>query len=376
MLHIVLGEEEFVPAKDPKWTFSNYSVSNKGRVRNNTTNHILKPILQKRNGYYTVSLIADEDYTNGRKTRRNGHTTRIHKLVTNSFLGIKPDNLVVNHKNGDKSCNELSNLEYCTQLENNLHAIRTGLKKPAYGPHKPGYQYSDDMVRCISESLVNGEHDTDIAKKYGVSCSFINNIKRHKYRYNVTKEYNLDQLDYKKKPLGKRLSEDTVHRICKYLESSESSISKAAKLFNVTENMVGEILYGRYMPEVSSQYDMSTNMEIHNQLTEDTVRLICVKLQDGISVKKIARQIGVAHSIVSAIRNGKYHTEISKDYDFSKCMKRQTIDKDLAISIAEELQNGVKPKDIAKKLSVDKDTVKKVKLRRLGRPWTDSYTFK
>ncbi len=46
--------EEFRIIKD----FENYSVSNLGRVRNNATDKILKPIIDV-HGYYIVSLRSD-----------------------------------------------------------------------------------------------------------------------------------------------------------------------------------------------------------------------------------------------------------------------------------------------------------------------------
>lgn len=51
----------------------------------------------------------------------------VHVLVAEAFLGSKPVGLEVNHKNGDKTDNRLSNLEYVTRSENIQHAYRTGL---------------------------------------------------------------------------------------------------------------------------------------------------------------------------------------------------------------------------------------------------------
>lgn len=51
----------------------------------------------------------------------------IHVLVTVAFLGDCPNGKEVNHKNGDKSDNRLTNLEYVTHSENMKHAFASGL---------------------------------------------------------------------------------------------------------------------------------------------------------------------------------------------------------------------------------------------------------
>lgn len=58
----------------------------------------------------------------GGKRRRRA----VHRLVMAAFHGINEE-MLVNHKDGNKTNNKLENLEYCTRQENALHAVRTGL---------------------------------------------------------------------------------------------------------------------------------------------------------------------------------------------------------------------------------------------------------
>lgn len=69
-------------------------------------------------GYLSISL---ETTTEARKPKR------IHVLVAEAFLG-KQEGKVVNHIDGNPHNNYLTNLEYVTQRENILHAIKTGLR--------------------------------------------------------------------------------------------------------------------------------------------------------------------------------------------------------------------------------------------------------
>ncbi|EAN1302314.1 HNH endonuclease [Salmonella enterica] len=75
----------------------------------------------------------------------------IHRLVAENFLGPKPyDEHVINHKDGNKQNNEVSNLEWTTIAGNTQHAYRTGLaggrkhgsyKGPVCAENEEGFGY-------------------------------------------------------------------------------------------------------------------------------------------------------------------------------------------------------------------------------------------
>lgn len=90
-----------------------YEVSNMGNVRNVRRNTLLR--LTKTNyGYIQVDL-----YKNGIKTG-----LKVHRLVAQAFLP-NPDNLPqVNHKDEDKTNNNVTNLEWCTVKYNNNYGTK------------------------------------------------------------------------------------------------------------------------------------------------------------------------------------------------------------------------------------------------------------
>lgn len=80
----------------------------------------LKPYINKRNGYVYIQL---------NKENKN-KLVRVHRLVAEAFIPNSDNRLQVNHKNGIKTDNKVSNLEWCTASENIKHAYRNGLNKP------------------------------------------------------------------------------------------------------------------------------------------------------------------------------------------------------------------------------------------------------
>ena len=73
----------------------------------------------------------------------NGKVTRIHvhKLVALYFIPNPNNFKSINHKDGDKFNNHVTNLEWCTNRHNFEHAVKNGMQKV-----KPVHRYSLDGV--------------------------------------------------------------------------------------------------------------------------------------------------------------------------------------------------------------------------------------
>jgi hypothetical protein len=89
-------------------SYENYEISNLGNVKNTNTGRLLKSC--KLGGYVVVGLC---------KTKVK--TMQLHRLVANAFIPNPENKPHVNHIDKNTNNNNVTNLEWCTPLENNIH---------------------------------------------------------------------------------------------------------------------------------------------------------------------------------------------------------------------------------------------------------------
>lgn len=100
--------------------FENYSISDEGNVRNDNTMKIVKQHIGN-HGYYMVNLWRNN----------KGHWKTVHRLIAIAFIQNSENKMCINHIDGNKQNNNISNLEWCTYSENQLHRSRV-LKKTRF----------------------------------------------------------------------------------------------------------------------------------------------------------------------------------------------------------------------------------------------------
>lgn len=102
----------------------------------------------------------------------------VHSLVATAFIGDRPDGLGINHKDGNKTDNTWTNLEYSTQGENVAHATRTGLQ-PIH-EHHPNAKLNWALVHEIHAAVAAGETKRAIARRIGVTESAVRKVAKGK----------------------------------------------------------------------------------------------------------------------------------------------------------------------------------------------------
>ena len=114
------------------------------------------------------------------KTRKS---LKIHHLVLDTFMGKRPAGTEARHKNGDKTDNRLSNLEWSNHHENILDKIK-------HGTIARGERHGTSVLKKeqVKKIFLSRNSRSSLAKRYGVHKSSIDAIKTGRYWTWLTKD--------------------------------------------------------------------------------------------------------------------------------------------------------------------------------------------
>ena len=207
---------------------TDYSVSTEGEVRKDTTNYILSQSSQQ--DYKFVGLII-----NGKQKRM-----RVHRMVALTFIDNPDNKPYVNHINGNRSDNNVENLEWVTPSENTQHAVNTGLFKS--GCTRAVIQYN-----LNGEQMATFESATEAARQTGGSQSKITMCCRRQrdsandYQWRYYDDIQDVQKIEKKFITGKKVAQcDEEGNILKIYPS----FKEAARAVNGTSSAISRVCSG------------------------------------------------------------------------------------------------------------------------------------
>lgn len=110
------------------------------------------------NGYMVVNLCRDG----------TSNVALVHILVATAFIPNPYGYPMVNHIDGDKTNNDVNNLEWTTYSYNNLHALYNNLRKPK---GTPVIQMTEDGdIIEVYSSATEAERETGISARAILQC--------------------------------------------------------------------------------------------------------------------------------------------------------------------------------------------------------------
>ena len=151
-------------------TYDNFEVSTDGQLRNVKTGTVYK---QAVGGKKYLQVVVSLGSRNKKKA------FKIHKAVAETFIPNPENKPVVNHKNGNKNKNDVSNLEWVTSSENTQHAYQNGLIVPRYGTDNHIAKLTKNDVLYIRECYIPKDKEygaRPLARKFNIDHTCILDI--------------------------------------------------------------------------------------------------------------------------------------------------------------------------------------------------------
>ena len=167
-----------------KWAkvegFENYLISENGDLKNTKTGKLLKPRYY-RDGYMYYRLS---------KSRKEQNDIRIHRLVAKAFIPNIHNLETVNHIDGNKKNNHISNLEWMNRSDQLQHAYDLGLKKPMRGLSHSVAKATIEQVLYIREQYDKHEGSwygfyARLSRETGLSQTLVTRIAKRKTYFDI-----------------------------------------------------------------------------------------------------------------------------------------------------------------------------------------------
>jgi len=219
-----------------------YKINNKGIVISLRRNKVMSQM--KQGDYLCVGLNFK-----GKQIR-----LLLHRLLAIHFIPNPENKPMVNHKDGNKNNNNLSNLEWVTGTENNFHAFENGL-----------YKNEKSHKWYINKIFTNGKNKPFKVLKYlghepyaFYLCEFENS--KNQYIASITdiKRYKVGDL-YKKVIINNTNIE--------YF----NNVKEASKIYKISDRSIHDsILFNK--PTKNYIFSIPNNVDIHFAYTHNLLK--------------------------------------------------------------------------------------------------------
>lgn len=266
-----------------------YEISNMGNVRKINKNNIrLLKNTKLSSGYLVCGF--------------NNKNSYVHRLVAETFIPNTNNKKEVNHIDGNKSNNKVSNLEWVTRAENLKHARDSGLVKTKVTKDK--FKYIVDSYKKDNSY----ENIIYLSNKFEISVGHIERILRNGL-LSFSSEYRESDLS---KDEIKYIYENVIR------DDKNFSINKIAKQFNISPNTVSLIVNNKTYVNITKNLK-SNSFNVKNKREKiPTDNVIDIYENTNYNDKNLnptamAKKYNIKVNQISNIINGKNYYNITKN---------------------------------------------------------------
>jgi hypothetical protein len=152
-----------------------YEVSSLGRVRSIDRVSGSRPGITK--GKILTQTANRKKYLEVRLFKNSKCIPKIvHRLVAKAFIANSHNLKQVNHIDGDKSNNIVTNLEWITNSENQKHAYKLGLQPSRIGENNSNTKITDKDVTLLKQLYNSGMSIVEVSSSININVSIIRQI--------------------------------------------------------------------------------------------------------------------------------------------------------------------------------------------------------
>ena len=221
----------------------------------------------------------------------------LHRIVYNTWTDKKPwivEAIQINHIDGFKYHNNISNLEETTNLQNMRHAQKTGLRRAPY---------SEEFIRKVCKLIESNEYDIkDMLpelnvsnEKYGAIKCLVAALVNHRGWNDITRDYDFTKYINN---THSRKKEKIARQVCAEFVNSGYNLKATQRKFpQMSPATIASYCRGFRFPEIAAEYGLPRKNIRRNPLKKSTYKEIVKLLKEGCSIEDAAMRYGI--SIVS-----------------------------------------------------------------------------
>lgn len=315
--------------KDIPDTDNRYMISNKGRLKTKAhvitrtdglvyhqNEKILKVPVDKY-GYKRTVLYLGLDENGNRKIK----CVSIHRLVSQLFHPNPENKEQVNHIDGNKTNNDVTNLEWNTPKENVQHAFRTGLAHAKQGVEANRAKIkNDDDIERLKDMYFSGKTSYEVGEAFGISnVEVLDIVQGRRFKSHFSQE------EYDRRMATRVVENKQVgmaHPRCKAdaariqealeLYKSGMQIKDIAKKYGVNRHAVSRWLHSKWGAGIATNAQAGMS---HSQtkVTPELYRKACEMRDQGFTPNYIGNKLGFNRNTIVKWFTHDWYKDLLKD---------------------------------------------------------------